>query len=451
MAEQRDFFFSTTGMAEVFSPEAQVRAMLAFEAALARAEARAGVIPHEAAIAIADRCQGELFEVEALYREAAVAGTLAIPLVRRLTALVNGAARNFVHWGATSQDAIDTALMLQMRTGLDQLVEGLLGVCAACAAHVEQHRHTLIAGRTLLQQAVPITFGLKAARWLDLTARQVQMLREDRQRLLVVQLGGAAGTLAALGTHGPQVVALLAEELGLEAPGLPWHTERDRVARIAASLGIVAGAMAKIAEDVLLLAQTEIGEAAEAPSPGRGTSSALPQKHNPIAATFAAASARLAVGAVPVILSAMAQEHERAAGSWQAEWSALPNLFRYTAGAVWHIREAVGGLQIDAARMQANLDQAGGLLMAESLTMALAPQLGRPAAQRLVQAVCEQVISSGSSLRQVALMDAGVQAVLEPEAIERALDPRSYLGSADTWMNRALEAYRQIQSGRGDI
>ncbi len=447
MAEQRDLFFSTSDMADIFSPEAQVRAILAFEAALARAEARAGVIPQEAAEAIAARCQIKLFEVEALYREAALAGTLAIPLVRRLTALVEGAGQGFVHWGATSQDAIDTAFMLQMREGLNQVVEGLLGVCAACAALVERHRHTLIPGRTLLQQAVPITFGLKAARWLDVTARQVQMLRADRQRLLVVQLGGAAGTLAALGAQGPQVVALLAEELGLEAPGLPWHTERDRIARIATALGIVAGAMAKIAGDVLLLAQTEVGEAAEAASPGRGTSSALPQKHNPIAATFAAASARLAIGAVPVVLSAMAQEHERAAGGWQAEWSALPDLFLHAAGAVWHVREAVGSLQIDAARMQANLDQAGGLVMAESLTMALAPQLGRPAAQQMVQGVCEQAISSGSSLRQVALMDAGVRTVLSPEAIDRALDPRNYLGSAETWMNRALKAYEEIQSG----
>jgi 3-carboxy-cis,cis-muconate cycloisomerase len=447
MTEPRDLFFSAPGMADVFSPEALVQAMLAFEAALARAEARAGIIPQEAAEDIAARCQSMFFEVEALYREAAVAGTLAIPLVRQLTALVSGDAKSFVHWGATSQDAMDTALMLQMRAGLDQLLEGLLGVCAACAAHVEQHRLTLMPGRTLLQQAVPITFGLKAARWLDMTARQVQMLREDRQRLLVVQLGGAAGTLAALGARGPQVVALLAEELGLKAPGLPWHTERDRVARIAASFGIAAGAMAKIAGDVLLLAQTEVGEAAEASSPGKGSSSAMPQKHNPISATFAAASARLAIGAVPVVLAAMAQEHERAAGGWQAEWSALPDLFRHTAGAVWHIREAVSGLQVDAARMQANLDQTGGLLMAESLTMALAPQLGKSEAQRVVQALCEQALSSGRKLRQVALMDARVQAILSPEATDHALDPRSYLGSADTWMNRALEAYLAIQPG----
>jgi 3-carboxy-cis,cis-muconate cycloisomerase len=450
MAEPRDRFFSTPGMDDTFSSEAQVRAMLTFEAALARAEARAGIIPKEAAEAIAASCQGAQFEVSALYREAAVAGTLAIPLVRRLTALVTEEAQPFVHWGATSQDALDTALILQMRAGLQQLEEGLLGVCAGCASLAEQHRQTLMAGRTLLQQALPITFGLKAARWLDLTARQVRLLREDRERHLAVQLGGAAGTLAALGAQGTQVVALLAEELGLAARALPWHTERDRVAHIAASLGVVAGAMAKIAGDVLLLAQTEVGEAAEAAAPGRGISSALPQKHNPIAATFAAASARLAIGLVPVILSAMAQEHERAAGGWQAEWSALPDLFRYTAGAVWHVREAVGGLQIDVGRMQANLDQAGGLLMAESLTMALAPQLGRPKAQQMVRAMCEQAVQEGMSLRQIALTNAEVRAVLSPEAIERALDPRSYLGSTETFITRALEAYRQVQTGRGE-
>ncbi|HEU5343118.1 MAG TPA: 3-carboxy-cis,cis-muconate cycloisomerase [Ktedonobacterales bacterium] len=446
MAEPRDVFFSAPGMAEIFSPEAHVRAMLAFEAALARAEARAGVIPQQAAEAIAAQCQLAQFDVEALYREAAVAGTLAIPLAQRLTALLSGDAQRFAHWGATSQDALDTALMLQMRAGLERLEEGLLGVCAACAALAERHRATLMAGRTLLQQALPITFGLKAARWLDMTARQVMALREEHGRL-VVQLGGAAGTLAALGAHGPQVVALLAEELGLAAPALPWHAERDRIARIAAALGIVAGSMAKIAGDTLLLAQTEVGEAAEAAAPGRGTSSALPQKHNPIAATFAVASARLAIGAVPVVLSAMAQEHERAAGGWQAEWSALPDLFCHTAGAVWHVREAVSGLQVDAARMRANLDQSGGLLMAESLTMALAPQLGRPEAQRLVQALCDQALASGKTLRAVALGDADTRAALTPEVIDRALDPGGYLGSAETWIDHALAAYQQLQPG----
>ena len=245
MPEPADLLFSTPGMSAAFSSEAHVRGMLAFEAALARAEARAGIIPLESAAVITANCRVELFDVAALYREAAVAGTPAIPLVRMLTALVGDDAQKFVHWGATSQDAIDTALMLQMRDGLDLLVEGLFGICAACATLAEQHRHALMAGRTLLQQALPITFGLKAARWMTLAVRQVRALRECREQTLAVQLGGAAGTLASLGEKGLLVVELRAGELGLPTPDLPWHTERDRVAGVAGALGVVAGAMAK--------------------------------------------------------------------------------------------------------------------------------------------------------------------------------------------------------------
>jgi len=446
--EPSDLLFSTPRMSALFSPEAHVRGMLAFEAALAHAQARAGMIPQEAANAIAVNCRVELFDVAALYREAAVAGTPAIPLVRMLTARVVGDAQKFVHWGATSQDAIDTALMLQMRDGLDLLVAALLDVCTACAMLTEQYRSTLMAGRTLLQQALPITFGLKAARWLAFATRQVQALIERREQSLTVQLGGAAGTLASLGDRGLRVVELLAEELGLPVPDLPWHTERDRIAEIASALGIVAGAMAKIASDLVLLAQTEVGEVSEGSAPGKGGSSAMPQKHNPVDAISALASARLAIGVVPVILSAMAQEHERAAGGWQAEWAAIPNLFRFTASAVERVRSAVVDLQINSTRMRANLDLVGGLNMAESLTMALAPHIGKPEAQRLVQAICDQAIKSGQDLRQMALTNEQVRNILSPEEIDRALDPTEYLGSTDVFIDRALEAYRAIQSSR---
>src|SRR6266513_2808325 len=281
MPERIDVLFSTTEMAAAFSLEAHVRGMLAFEAALALAEARDGIIPQDAANIIAGSCREDLFDVAALYREAELAGTPAIPLVRMLTSQIGDEAKKFVHWGATSQDAIDTALMLQMRDGIDLLVNGLLDVCAVCERLAEQHRHTLMAGRTLLQQAVPITFGLKAARWLAMAVRQVYALHEHRERTLAVQLGGAAGTLASLGDNGLQVVELLSEELGLPAPDLPWHTERDRVAEIAATLGVVAGSMAKIADDVALLSQPEVDEASEGAAPGKGGSSAMPQKHNP--------------------------------------------------------------------------------------------------------------------------------------------------------------------------
>ncbi|HLX41145.1 MAG TPA: 3-carboxy-cis,cis-muconate cycloisomerase [Ktedonobacteraceae bacterium] len=449
MSEPIDFLFSTPGMSSTFSSEAHVRAMLAFEAALARAEARAGIIPQDAATGIAALCRVELFDVAALYREAASAGTPAIPLVRMLTALIEGDARKYVHWGATSQDAIDTALMLQMRDGLELLLEGLPGICVACAKLSEQHRHTLMVGRTLLQQALPITFGLKTARWLALVVRQVHTLRECRKRALAVQLGGAAGTLAALGDQGFQVQQLLAEELSLPVPDLPWHAERDRIAEIATALGVVAGAMAKIAEDVVLLAQTEVGEVSEGAVLGKGGSSALPQKHNPVDATGALAAARLAIGIVPVLLAAMAQEHERAVGGWQVEWSAIPDLFRFTASAVARVRSAVEGLQIDSERMRANLNLTGGLIMAESLTMALAPHLGRPDAQRIVQAICEQAVKSGEGMRQAVMEHAQVTAVLSPEEIDNALNPAHYLGSTNAFINRALDAYHGIQSPQG--
>ncbi|GAC1435289.1 MAG: 3-carboxy-cis,cis-muconate cycloisomerase [Ktedonobacteraceae bacterium] len=441
--------FSTPRMSAAFSLEAHVQGMLAFEAALARAEARVGIIPHAAAAMIEARCNVELFDVAALYHEAAVAGTPAIPLVRMLTASVEGEAQKFVHWGATSQDAIDTALMLQIRDGLDLLLDGLYEVCAACATLAEHHRKTLMIGRTLLQQALPITFGLKAARWLALAVRQIRELRAHREHTLAVQLGGAAGTLAALGDKGLHVVELLAEELTLPAPDLPWHTERDRIAEIATALGVVAGAMAKVAGDIVLLAQTEVGEATEHVAPGKGGSSTMPQKHNPVDATSALASARLAIGGVPIILSAMAQEHERAVGGWQAEWAAVPNLFRFTASAVEHVQHAVRGLQIDTERMSANLHLTGGLVMAESLTMALAPHLGRPEAQRLVQTICERATISGVTLRQVALAETQVHSTLSVEEIDHALDPSSYLGSTDTCIDRALAGYREVLSLRG--
>ena len=241
--------------------------MLAFEAALAHAEARAGVIPQEAAHEIAANCKVEFFDIAALYHEAVSAGTPAIPLVHMLTARVGGEAQKYVHWGATSQDAIDTALTLQMRDGIDLIISGLRDICSSCILLAEQYRHTPMVGRTLLQQALPITFGLKAARWLALATRQVQTLRIRREQSLVVQLGGAAGTLASLGDKGLHVVELLAEMLKLPAPDMPWHTERDRVAEIAATLGVVAGSMAKIAEDVVLVASVSIVSGPTAASP----------------------------------------------------------------------------------------------------------------------------------------------------------------------------------------
>ncbi len=437
--------FASAELAALFSGRAFVARMLEFEAALARAEARAGIVPPAAAEAIAAACRVELFDLEALYREGAVAGTPAIPLARMLGALVGDEGRRWVHWGATSQDAIDTAVVIQARAGLDALEARLRQLAAACAALAERYRHTTMAGRTLLQQALPITFGLKAARWLALVTRQVGRLRELRGRVLVIQLGGAAGTLASLGDRGLAVAELLAAELGLAVPDLPWHTERDRVAELAAALGVLAGGMAKIAVDVALMAQTEVGEVAEAAAPGKGGSSTLPQKRNPVDVTMALAAARLAIGLVPVVLSAMVQEHERAAGGWQAEWSAIPDLFRFTGGAVERVRDAVAGLEVDPDRLRRNLVLTGGQVMAEALSMALAQRVGKAEALRLVQALCARAAEAGQDLDQAAHHDPAVTAAMSADEIDRALDPAAYLGSADALVDRALAGFHRLQ------
>ena len=430
-----DAAFSTPEMVSVFSGENQVRQMLAFEAALARAEARLGVIPAEAADGIA-AVRVEDLDLEALFNDAVPAGTLTIPLVRQLGQRVEA---KYVHWGATSQDAMDTGLVLQVRQALDLLEHELLRLGGICSTLAEQHRRTLMPGRTLLQQALPITFGLKAARWLGLVSRQLTALRDLRPRVLVVQFGGAAGTLASLGADGLRVLDCLADELGLIAPELPWHAERDRMASLAACLGLVAGGMAKIAGDVALLAQTEVLEVAEAAAPGKGGSSTLPQKRNPVYAVEAVAAARLAVGLVPVVLAAMHQEHERAAGGWQAEWSAVPDLFRWTSGAVARTCWALDGLDVFPDRMLANLDE---MAMSESLSMALAAHLGKERAHALIQAVTKRALSSRKSLRDAALEEAHVRSALDESAIDQALDPRNYLGATDTFIDRSLSAWR---------
>ncbi|MDQ4057562.1 MAG: 3-carboxy-cis,cis-muconate cycloisomerase [Actinomycetota bacterium] len=448
MTDLGDTMFSTRQMSEIFSGESRAQRMLDFEAALARAEAQAGLIPQEAADAIASKCRAELFDLARLYAEAATAGTAAIPLVKMLTTLVDEDARGYVHWGSTSQDVIDTAMILQARDGLDLLIDDLMAVGVACVSLTEDHRAPM-AGRTLLQHALPITFGLKAARWLALVTRQVLRLRDLRGRVLVVQFGGAAGTLASLDAHGIRVAELLAKELNLSAPELPWHAERDRVAEVATSLGIVAGSMAKIAGDVVLLMQTEVGEVSEGASAGPGTSSALPHKRNPVLASGVIASARLATGTVPIVLSAMMQEHERAAGGWQAEWLAIPELFRLTAATVDRVRSIVENIEIDSERMSANLDATGGQIMSEALVMALAPHVGRLEAYRLVASAGERAYQQGTDLRSVAAADEQIGRVLAQGVLESVFSPDAYLGSADAFVERAVESFRAIAGGRG--
>jgi 3-carboxy-cis,cis-muconate cycloisomerase len=441
-----DAMFSTPEMSHLFSGRTFVERMLAFEAALARAEARAGVIPQGAADAIASSCRVERFDLTALFHESTAAATPAVPLVRMLTMLVEGEAKRYVHWGATSQDATDTAMMLQIRDGLDLLAGGLLVAGDASAALAEEHRATMMAGRTFLQHAVPVSFGLKAARWLGMISRAAIRLRAVRGQSVALQFGGAAGTLASLGERGEDVAAFLAAELDLPHPGLPWHAERDRLGEIAGAVGVTAGSMAKIASDLVLLSQTEVGELSASAG---GRSSAMPNKRNPVQAAQALAAARLATTAAAALLGAMPHEHERAAGALQAEWQAVPDLFRYAAGAVRWTGAALEHLTVHPDRMRANLGTAGGVAMAEALTMALAETLGRAEAYQLVDEVAAQATRAGISLRDAAAADDRVRSVLAGGRLDRVFDPREYRGSSDVFIDHVLNEYRQVRGSLG--
>ncbi|MEQ9639300.1 MAG: 3-carboxy-cis,cis-muconate cycloisomerase [Alphaproteobacteria bacterium] len=450
MSALHDAAFGAPAMAALFDDVARVQAMLDFEAALARVEGRLGVIPAAAADAIEAQCRAELYDLPALYAEMSIAGNPAIPLVKHLTSKLEGEAARVVHWGGTSQDVMDTGLALQMRGAFDLLETQLAALADAAARLARDHRDTPMVGRTLLQQALPITFGLKAARWLDLAVRQVERLRALRAEAIALQFGGAAGTLASLGAEdGLKIMAALAAELDLPEPVLPWHAERDRIGAVAGQLGSLAGSMAKIARDLTLMMQTEVAEAFEAPAAGKGGSSTLPHKRNPVDALFALAAARQAVALVPAVQGAAEQEHERAAGAWHAEWIALPALFIHTSGAVARVATALATLEVDTARMARNLDLTQGLVLAEAAMMALAPHLGRPEAKKVVEAGCRAAQAEDRHLKDVLAEVPEVAAALSPEALAACFDPLAYQGAGAAFIDRALAHYAKVLPAAG--
>jgi 3-carboxy-cis,cis-muconate cycloisomerase len=438
--------FCPDAMQAIFSDQARVQGMLDFEAALARAEARTDVIPAAAATAIGLQCRAELLDIDALARASAPAGNPAIPLVKALTALVakeNAEAARYVHWGATSQDVMDTGLVLQMRAAFDVFEKNLKVLADALAELAARHVRQPLAGRTWLQQALPVTLGLKAAGWLSAIERHRQRLREIRPRVLVLQFGGAAGTLAALETRGLDVAMALAEDLHLALPDLPWHAQRDRVAEVAAVQGLLTGSLGKMARDISLLMQTETGEAFEpAGKPGepRGGSSTMPHKRNPVSCAVALSAAVRVPALVSVMLAAMVQEHERGLGGWHAEWETLPEIFTLTAGALAAMTQAATGLEIDPERMAQNLDATHGLILAEAVTMALASHLGKQPAHALVEEACKTAVAGKRDLHDVLAEDSRVTAHLSAADLARLLDPANYTGLAETFVKRALAA-----------
>ena len=438
--------FSTAYADEIFDDGARLQGMLDFEAALARAGARIGLVPADAAEGIARKCRAPLFDLERLAEGAALAGNPAIPMVKALTALVaaeNAEAARYVHLGATSQDAMDTALVLQLRRLSAGLSRDLGRLSAALARLAAEHRETVLAGRTWLQQAPPVTFGLKAAGWLDAVERHAARLADLVPRTLVLQFGGASGTLASLGGRGLEVAEALSQELHLALPALPWHAHRDRLAEFAAFLGILAGTLGKIGRDVSLLMQTEVSEAFEPAGEGRGVSSAMPQKRNPVAASIALAAAARAPGLVATLLSAMPQEHERGLGGWQAEWETLPALAALVAGSLAASAEAAEGLEIDAARMRENLAAQGGIALAEAASSALAQRIGRPQAHEMVARASRGALETRRTLLETLSADPAVTAHLSPAELAAALEPRAYLGMATVFVDRVLAARKE--------
>jgi 3-carboxy-cis,cis-muconate cycloisomerase len=441
--------FSTEAMAGVFSDVARLQAMLDVEAALAGAEATCGVIPAGASDAIGAACKAGLYNLEVLGSAAVNGGNLAIPLVKALTAKVaerDAEAGRWVHWGATSQDIIDTGLILQIRGALALLEHDLGALCDALAALAETHAETPLAGRTLMQQAVPTTLGLKAAGWLGGFQHARTRLAEAGQAALALQFGGAAGTLAALGGKGPAVAAALAERLSLAHPTLPWHSQRGRIADLGCALALAIGAAGKFARDLALMAQTEIGEFSEIGGDGKGGSSAMPHKANPIGCARILAAAKRAPGLAATLLAAMDQEHERALGGWHAEWEVVPELFRLASVAVAESGQLARHGVFHAHRMRANLDATSGLIMAEAVTVALGARIGKSAAHAVLEKAAKRAKSDGLSLRDALAADPQLAPHITPAELDELLRPETYLGAAPEMARQAAAVYYACKS-----
>jgi 3-carboxy-cis,cis-muconate cycloisomerase len=437
--------YGTVEMRAVFSDRAQLQFMLDVEAALASAQATLGMVPKHVVDAIKAAARVENVNLERIAEGTRQAGYPVAALVSELGRLAGAEAARFIHLGATTQDILDTALVLQMRRALTSIRAEVIALAKALGARATEYRDTPMAGRTHLQHAVPITFGMKCAVWAAPLAADVERLDQASRRLLVVQFGGAAGTLASLGAQGPQVAAALAKELGLELPEIPWHPTRDALAEIVAILAIICGSLAKFATDIALLMQTEVAEVCEPRASGRGGSSTMPQKRNPIAAEYIIASARGVQALAPLMFSAMAQDHERATGPWQSEALAIGQCFVLTAGALAHARAIAIGMTVDAARMRRNLELDHGLIMAEAIATHLTPIMGRASAHQAVGRVCDRAIAQRRALRDVIRDDIELSKHLPADDLERLTNPANYLGSAGVFVDRVVARIAGLQ------
>jgi 3-carboxy-cis,cis-muconate cycloisomerase len=434
--------FGTPAMREVFSDFSLITRYAEVEIALAKAEARCGVIPAQAAEEIAKRTDVSTLDFELLRQETDIVGYPILPLVHQMVKQCGDAGR-YVHWGATTQDIMDTAVVLQIRAGLAIIESDIAALRSILAGLAKRHRDTPMAGRTHLQQALPVTFGYKCAIWLAMFDRHAERLAQLKPRLLVGQFAGAAGTLASLGDKGFEVQKALCEELGLGVPVSTWHVARDGFAEVMNFLALVTGSLGKVALDIMMMASTEFGEVYEPFVKGRGASSTMPQKRNPISSELMLAASKGVRQHAGLMLDAMVQDFERATGPWHAEWMAIPESFVLTAGSLHQAKFALGGLIVDEKKMSDNLDISRGLIVAEAVMMGLAPDLGRQEAHDVVYDACRVANDKGMTLADALSADPRVSARIDRATIERLTSPKNYLGLAPEMVDRVLAASKR--------
>jgi 3-carboxy-cis,cis-muconate cycloisomerase len=431
--------FTTPAMREVWSDENRVQKYLDFEAALARTQARLKIIPSNAAAEIVRHCDGREYDMALLKSQTEKIGYPVLPVVQQLVKLCKGKLGEWSHWGATTQDITDTATILQIRESLDLVESDLNAICDNLARLAKRYRNTPMAGRSNLQQAVPITFGYKMATVLSAFERHRERLAQLRPRVLVGEFGGAAGTLSSLGKQGLKCQTALMKELKLGQPEISWHTVRDRIAEVGCFLGLVTGSCAKIAFDVKLLMQTEVEEVYEPFHEGRGSSSTMPQKRNPISSVYITAQAAVVKQHVAALLEAQVEDHERSTGPWEIEWIVLPEIFMLSAGALAQTRFVTAGLQVNEKKMKENLGITKGLIVSEAVMMGLGPYLGRNRAHDLVYDICRQVVTTGRPLVDLLEANNEISKHLNRKKLEALCDPANYLGVAGEMVDRALK------------
>ncbi len=425
----------------LYTDEALINYMLQFEAVLAKAQAKHELIPANVANTIEECCKVENINLEELIADAGLGGNVNIPLIKQLTAAVkqkDSEAAKYVHYGATSQDVIDTAIMRQAKDAVTMIAEDLKQLIRQLVSLVEEHRKTVMIGRSFMQHARPITFGYKVAGWLDALLRSQKTIQILLQQGFALQLGGAVGTLSGMQEKGLQVSETMSELLDLQNPSKPWHTERDRFVTISSALGILTGNIGKMAKDISLLMQTEIAEVFEPSATGKGGSSTMPHKRNPVGCIAILANANRVPGLVATMLSCMTHDHERATGLWHAEWETLSDIVKLTAGAVKKAVELTNGLEVDAQRMLANLELTNGLIYAENVALALADKIGKADAHELVEQCCVNAQSEGVPLKEIILKDRTIVKELNKEKIEELFDACNSIGLFNEYIDNVL-------------